>query len=125
MRLNQITIPVLNIPKAIAFYQQLGLQLIVHTHDKYARLMCPDGQATFSLHLVDTLPSGKGIVVYFECDDLDAKVTELQNKGIEFEQPPIDQSWLWREAHLRDLDNNQIILYYAGENRLNPPWRIK
>ncbi|MEP0481508.1 MAG: VOC family protein, partial [Nonlabens sp.] len=33
MNLNQITIPVLDIPKSIAFYESLGLNLIVHTHD--------------------------------------------------------------------------------------------
>jgi hypothetical protein len=44
--------------------------------------------------------------------------------GIIFESVPTDQSWLWREARLRDLDGNQIILYHGGTNRLNPPWRI-
>jgi len=26
---------------------------------------------------------------------------------------------------LKDLDGNQLILFYGGENRLNPPWRIE
>jgi hypothetical protein len=38
---------------------------------------------------------------------------------------PNNKSWLWREARLKDPDNNQLILYYAGINRQNPPWRIK
>ena len=37
---------------------------------------------------------------------------------------PSDKRWLWREVRLKDPDNNQLILYFAGENRLNPPWRI-
>ena len=65
-----------------------------------------------------------GIWIYFECDNLDMQVQELISKGVIFEELPIDQVWLWREARLRDLDDNLIILYSAGENRLNPPWKI-
>lgn len=37
---------------------------------------------------------------------------------------PNDKRWLWREAHLKDIDQTQLILYHAGENRLNPPWKL-
>ena len=37
---------------------------------------------------------------------------------------PTDQPWLWREAYLNDPDGNPLCLYHAGENRLNPPWRL-
>lgn len=33
--------------------------------------------------------------------------------------------YLWREARLRDRDGHELRLYFAGENRLNPPWRLK
>ncbi|MGH9764766.1 MAG: VOC family protein, partial [Blastocatellia bacterium] len=62
--------------------------------------------------------------VYFECHDLDQTVRSLKAKGLIFESDPADQEWLWREAYLRDPDGNLICLYYAGENRLNPPWRV-
>lgn len=124
MNLNQVTIPSLDVLKAIEFYQAFGLKLTVHSHENYARFICPDGQATFSIHKVDSLPSGEGISVYFECEDLDDRVEELKQKGIAFEQDPTDQPWLWREAHLGDLDGNRIILYHAGKNRVNPPWRL-
>ena len=62
--------------------------------------------------------------MYFECDNLDEQVEQLKNDGILFELEPTDQRWLWREARLKDVDGNQIILFYAGENRVNPPWRI-
>ena len=124
MNLNQITVPSLDIPKAIGFYQKLGLKLIVHTHDRYARFVCPNGEATFSIHKVEQLPEGDGIHIYFECDSLDDKVNTLLNDGFSFDELPTDKSWLWREARLKDLDGNVIILYYAGENRLNPPWRL-
>ena len=124
MNLNQITVPSLNLSRSIPFYETLGLELIVHSHPKYARFVCPDGQSTFSIHQVDILPTGDGIYVYFECVHLDELVENLIAKEIEFEELPNDKPWLWREARLKDPDGNQIVLYFAGENRLNPPWRL-
>ena len=124
MNLNQITVPSLDLSVSVPFYQTLGLQLIVDAQPNYARFQCPDGEATFSIHKVDQLPEGEGVYVYFEHEDLDAYVNELREKQIAFELAPTDQAWLWREARLKDPDGNQLILYYAGENRCNPPWRI-
>ncbi|TCP24408.1 glyoxalase/bleomycin resistance protein/dioxygenase superfamily protein [Tenacibaculum skagerrakense] len=124
MNLNQVTVPSLNLLKAIPFYEKLGLKLIVKSLPHYARFECPNGTSTFSIHLVDELPQVNGIYVYFECENLDDKVQELKEQGILFEQEPKDESWLWREAKLKDFDGNQLILFYGGDNRLNPPWRI-
>lgn len=124
MDLNQVTIPSTDLAKAVPFYETLGLKLIVDSVPRYVRFECPSGSSTFSIHHVDDLPTGSGISVYFECDDLDDRVKEFQSKGIKFDLEPTDQSWLWREARLKDLDGNQLILYSAGENRLNPPWRV-
>jgi len=124
MNLNQITVPSLDLSKSIPFYQKLGLKLIVEALPNYARFECPDGDSTFSLHQVERLPNGSGISVYFECENLDAHVDSLVQKGINFDLLPVDQSWLWREARLKDTDGNQLILYYAGNNRHNPPWRL-
>lgn len=123
MNLNQITTPSLNVNKAILFYQKLGLELIVHSNNHYARFVCNNG-ATFSIHQVEELPKGNGVWVYFEKDNLDEFVSNLIADDIQFEELPEDKPWLWREARLRDYDNNLIILYHAGANRLNPPWRI-
>ena len=125
MNLNQITVPSLNVAKVISFYQKLGLTLIVEALPSYARFICPDGNSTFSIHLVEELYKGNGIYIYFECENLDEKVNNLIDKGFQFEEKPNDKTWLWREARLKDPDGNQLILFYGGENRLNPPWRIK
>ena len=125
MNLNQITIPSLDLEKSIPFYQTLGLKLIVKSLPHYARFECPDGTSTFSIQQVEQLTTGNGIHIYFECENLDKYVSELLDKGIEFEEMPNDKNWLWREAHLKDVDMNHLILYYAGENRLNPPWKLK
>lgn len=124
MNLNQITVPSKDVVKATSFYEKLGLRLIVKAFPHYVRFECPNGIATFSVHLVEELPTGDGVYVYFECDDLDEQVKELQAQGIVFTQLPTYQTWLWREARLKDPDGNQVILYYAGKNRKNPPWRI-
>ncbi|SEU05992.1 VOC family protein [Hymenobacter actinosclerus] len=124
MILNQVTVPALDVAKSVAFYQQLGLRLIVDACPRYARLECPDGEATFSVHQVTELPRGAGVMVYFEQERLDEWVAALQQQGITFDELPTDQSWLWREARLRDPAGNQLVLFYGGENRKNPPWRV-
>lgn len=125
MNLNQVTVPVTDLERAIAFYTLLGLELIVHNNEHYARFACPDGNTTFSLQLTDEMPEGDGIHLYFEVNDVDATVLKLQAEGVQFDQLPVDQPWLWREAHLRDPEGNRLLIYHAGENRLNPPWRLK
>tara|TARA_R110002072_G_scaffold71681_22_gene171808 strand:+ start:1752 stop:2126 length:375 start_codon:yes stop_codon:yes gene_type:complete len=124
MILNQITIPSLDVNKATEFYQKLGLHLIVDAKPRYVRFELPDGDATFSIHVVDELPKGDGISVYFQEENLDNYVEQLLKKDFQFDLLPTDQPWLWREARLKDLDGNQLILYSAGKNRKNPPWRI-
>ena len=124
MNLNQVTMPSLNVDLATVFYQKLGLTLIVDARPRYVRFVCPNGQSTLSVHLVDSLPTEPGATIYFENDPLDDVVASLKDQGLVFESDPEDKPWLWREAHLRDPDRNLIILYSAGENRLNPPWRI-
>ncbi len=124
MNLNQITVPSLDLSKSVAFYEKIGLILIVNALPDYARFVFPDGSSTFSIHKVDRLPSGEGIWIYFECKNLDNAVSSLCEKGIEFTEMPNDKPWLWREARLKDPDNNQLILFYGGENRINPPWKL-
>lgn len=125
MNLNQVTIPSLDLIKSVEFYQTLGLKLIVDSIPRYVRFVCPDGDATFSVHLVEKLPVGEGVTVYFECINLDEEYKRLVGEGMEFTLSPTDQTWLWREARLKDPDGNSIILFYGGENRVNPPWRVK
>ena len=90
----------------------------------YARFECPDGHSPFSIHRAHSLLKVEGIGIYFECINLDENVSELVKKGIVFEQTPTNQKWLWREARLKDVYGNQLVLFYVGENRFNPPWKI-
>lgn len=122
LNLNQITVGVTDVDAAILFYQKLGLRLIVHTHDAYARFECPDGEATFSVHEVDKVVPGTTLI-YFEVEYVDAVVTGLKDTDAQIDLMPTDQRWLWREARIRDPFGNPICIYQAGENRRFPPWR--
>lgn len=127
MRLNQVTASARDLAASTAFYQALGLKLIVQT-DHYVRFECPgsDGgePATFSLHLDPDAVGVTATSVYFEDDDLDATVERLKAAGLAFDSDPVDQRWLWREAWLRDPAGNRVCLYRAGEARRFPPWRV-
>ena len=125
MNLNQVTIHSSKPVETVEFYRKLGLQIIVDSLPRYARLLCPDGDSTLSVHVSEEEFVNSNVVLYFECEDLDATVAKLKSNGIEFEIDPVDQTWLWRETYLRDPNNNRICLFYAGENRQNPPWRVK
>ncbi len=125
MNLNQVTVPVSNVERSIAFYEKLGLKLIVRSLPHYARFECPAGDATFSLHHEDESRQQNNTWIYFEVADLDSYVQQLMNKGIVFEELPNDKPWLWRESRLKDPDNNQLIIYFAGDKRKDPPWRIR
>jgi catechol 2,3-dioxygenase-like lactoylglutathione lyase family enzyme len=121
MRLNQVTLPARDLARSIAFYRTLGLVLIVQ-NDHYARFENLSDNSTLSLELRQG--SGDGAHVYFECDDLDARVADLKAKSIRFDDDPEDKSWRWREAWARDPAGNRLCFYFAGENRRFPPWRI-
>ena len=125
MNLNQVTIFSNKTVELVEFYKKLGLRLIVDSLPRYARMECPDGDSTLSVHSADAAQTESNIVLYFECADLDARVAELKSKGLKFDEEPQDQTWLWREAYLLDPANNRICLFHAGENRKNPPWKLK
>ena len=122
MKLNQVTLPVREMTAATAFYRRLGCLQIVDT-PHYARFEYPGGSISFSLAR-DESEDRNGAIIYFEHEALDQLVEKLKGKGFEFDQLPTDMRYLWREAVLHDPSGNKIKLYWAGENRLNPPWRV-
>lgn len=123
MRLNQVTVTMPDVDAGWRFYRMLGLVPIVDARPRYARFLCPDGDTTFSLHQGET--GGGETTIYFECDDLDLRVAELRAAGIVFASGPEDKDWRWREALLFDPGGNRVLLYFAGENRIDPPWRVR
>jgi catechol 2,3-dioxygenase-like lactoylglutathione lyase family enzyme len=128
VRLNHIMLSCADIDRALTFYRGMGLTPIVIDHlpdgatIRYARMVFPDGDATLSLQIGE--PASPGVVIYFECDDLDARVAQLANKGYAFAARPETKPWLWREAELVDPDGHRLCLFQAGTYRRDPPWRL-
>ena len=125
MNLNQVTLPAIDVASSVSFYLNLGLRLIVDSRPLYARFECPEGVSTLSVHHIPFLAPKMDHVIYFECENLDQHVERLKALGVQFTQDPTDEKWLWREARLLDPSNNEICLYWAGENRRFPPWRVQ
>ena len=123
-RLNQVTVTGTDYKRSVDFYRRLGLKQIVDSPETgYARFEAAGG-VTFSVQIDPDEKIIATTAVYFECDDLDARVEQLARSGINFEHGPRNQPWMWREARLRDPDGNIIFFYHAGEHRRFPPWRI-
>jgi len=123
-RLNQVTVTGTNYERSVEFYRRIGLRQIVDSPETgYARFEAAGG-VTFSVQIDPDEKIVATTAVYFECDDLDARVEQLARSGVTFEHGPRNQPWMWREARLRDPDGNIIFFYKAGENRRFPPWRI-
>ena len=124
LRLNQVTVTGKDYDSMVAFYRAIGLQQIVDSRENgYARFET-EGGTTFSVQVDPDETVSESTAVYFECDDLDARVERLARSGIPFEHGPRNQPWMWREARLRDPSGNTVFLYRAGESRRFPPWRM-
>lgn len=128
MRFNHVTLLVSDLERSKAFYRTLGLTQIVDVPPRYARFVFPGGDATLSVEVMEDQPAPVtgSAQLFFQCEEVDAKVAELKAKGLTFYQDPADMFYLWREARLRDPDGHDVRLYAdATGARLNPPWKIK
>ena len=124
MHLNHVTLIASDFEESVAFYRTLGLQVVVHEPPRYARLVCPDGDATLSVEVTGEAPAPPRAQLFFQCEELDATCERLRAAGVEFRQPPTDMPYLWREARLVAPDGHDVRLYWAGRNRLDPPWKV-
>jgi hypothetical protein len=61
----------------------------------------------------------KGIMVYFEVDDIDAETERIRNSGGETEEkmPVPNMGWF---AHAKDTEGNQISVWQADESAPMP-----
>lgn len=122
MRLNHATLPVANLSEAIAFYEALGLNLIVRADPRYARFEV-DGQSTLSVEVSEGRAAGDA-EIFLHCDDVDQDYAAAVARGLTFDWPPTDQTYLWRTAGLTDPAGNRIVLFTAGSAQHFPPWRL-
>lgn len=124
VRLNHVALPARNVESSAGFYVRLGLTQIVANYPYYARLLAPNGDTTLSLHQAGEAVQN-GASMHFEVEDVDRTVQQLKQAGFQFMCDPVDQPYLWREAILHDPDGHRIFIFHAGENRIDPPWRLR
>lgn len=121
MRLNHVTLPAEVLADSVAFYEALGLYLIVLAEPRYARFAVDDG-STLSVEVSGGRAGDAEIFLW--CADVDKDVAAAEARGLVFDQPPTDQNYLWRTAGLRDPAGNRILLFSPGVNQHFPPWRL-
>ena len=122
MRLNHVTLPAQNLAASVAFYQALGLELIVKSEPRYARFAVDDA-STLSVEVTEIGRAGSA-ELFLNCEDVDQDYATVASRGLAFDWPPTDQTYLWRTAGLTDPAGNRIILFTAGPNQHFPPWRL-
>jgi catechol 2,3-dioxygenase-like lactoylglutathione lyase family enzyme len=120
-----VTLSVRDVEASAAFYVRLGLTQIVASYPNYARLVAPEGDTTLSLQRAVDASRKPSASIHFEVENVDHAVQELKASGFVFACDPVDQPYLWREAILLDPDGHRVFVYHAGENRLDPPWRLR
>ena len=118
--INHLILPIENYAASVNFYQMLGLRQIVDYGDSYARFE-DRGGVTISL---SESARASGIRIYIECENVDARILELKEKGIRIDHEPEDRKSGWREAWISDPAGNQICLYNAGVERRFPRLRL-
>ena len=121
MRLNHITLPAVDLADSIAFYRALGLEMIVCAEPRYARFAVDDG-STLSVEVSGGTAGDAEI--FLCCADVDTDVAAAAARGLVFDWPPTDQTYLWRTAGVRDPAGNRVVLFTAGVNQHFPPWRL-
>jgi hypothetical protein len=84
-------------------------------------------RATLSIQQHDgpIMPAAEIGIEFDSAEALDAEIARLQAIGLVFLNGPIDRDWLWRDAKLADPDGHVLLYFFAGENKLNPPWRVR
>lgn len=100
-----IMIPVKDRQKAKEFYLNLGFEVTVEATD-------PHGESWIQMgfpgsHTTISLAGFQGIIC--ETDDIESKIKEYKNKGIEVGN--IDNTPWGRFAWLKDLDGNSLCLH--------------
>ncbi|MFI5913652.1 VOC family protein [Dactylosporangium sp. NPDC051541] len=124
LRLNVIGIVVADMPRALAFYRRLGLD-VPEAEDKapHVEYVLGDGlklawDTVETIHSFDpgwVPPVGGGrIGLAFECDspaEVDRMYSELVAAGHEGHKEPWDAFWGQRYAVVHDPDGNGVDLY--------------
>lgn len=121
---NKVVIEVDDQARALAFWtERLGFELVsdtVYGDERWIEVMTPDRGLILVLSprqreqpsTPEVLPTSN---VFFYCDDLVETYEELRARGVEFPQPPVEQSFGWWSL-FADEKGNRFALR-PGEER--------
>jgi lactoylglutathione lyase len=87
-------------------YGEAGRWVEVRTRDKATSLVLQPRQGDRKA-APEELPTSN---VFFYCDDLPGTYEELHARGVEFPQPPVQQSWGWWSM-FQDQEGNRFALH--------------
>ncbi len=116
MKFDYILLYVSNLEKTASFYEKLGFEITKRTDNSIIvklgdfELHCYDQAKVFFKQDVDRF-KGAGVFFYIQTDDVDAKYSELTEKGLEPSGSPKDFEWGNREFAIKDPDGYKIIFY--------------
>jgi methylmalonyl-CoA/ethylmalonyl-CoA epimerase len=112
-KIGQIAIPVTDIDRAVAFYRDvLGMKFLFQAPPGLGFFDC--GGVRLMLDLPAREQAGRGGVIYYEVDDLQAAFETLSKRGVTVEAKPhliarMPDHELWM-AFFRDPDSNAFAL---------------
>jgi lactoylglutathione lyase len=121
---NKVVIEVDDQARALAFWtERLGFELVsdtVYGDERWIEVMMPDRGLILVLSprqreqpsTPEVLPTSN---VFFYCDDLAETYEALRTRGVEFPQPPVEQSFGWWSL-FADEEGNRFALR-PGEER--------
>ena len=116
MKFDYILLYVSNLNKTASFYEKLGLEIAKKTDNSVVakldglELHCYDQAKVFFKQDVDRF-KGAGVFIYISVDDVDAKYSDLVNKGLQPSGEPKDFEWGNKEFVIKDPDGYKIIFY--------------
>ena len=108
IRFDGISLPVSDVERSVAFYQQFGFEVQVQ-HANFALLRL--GEGTIGLLKMDlskwpNAPRG-AIHIELSTENLDALFEQLEAQGVHFASPPVDRSWE-RQMFTNDPDGYRL-----------------
>jgi lactoylglutathione lyase len=115
---SKVVIEVEDQDRARAFWTEtMGFELVRDATDgeeRWLEVRTPDGGMILVLsERLSDLPSAPDVLptsnVFFYCDDLARTYGELHSRGVEFAQPPVEQSFGWWSMFL-DQEGNRFAL---------------
>jgi predicted enzyme related to lactoylglutathione lyase len=115
---SQVIVEVEDQDRALRFWTEtMGFELArdaPYGEERWLEVRTPDKATVLVLQprqgerptAPDELPTSN---VFFYCDDLPRTYDELRARGVEFPQPPVQQSWGWWSM-FEDRDGNRFAL---------------